>query len=128
MAAHIQHIKSFIFAGVTVNGAGTENDGVSVTERRRSSVTIKTVWAIAGIIIALLALRFVFMLLGTNQNHMFVDIIYTLSTPFTTPFFAIFSYTPKYDVSTFEYSTLAAIIGYALAAWGIARLSSFRRA
>lgn len=84
----------------------------------------KVVWYIAGIIIALLALRIVFLLLAANQGSPFVDLIYGLSGIFAAPFFGIFGYTPAYGQSVLEVSSLVAIAIYALIAWGIAKLAT----
>lgn len=84
----------------------------------------KVVWYIAGIIIALLALRVVFLLLAANQGSPFVDLIYGLSGIFAAPFFGIFGYTPAYGQSVLEISSLVAIAIYALIAWGIAKLAT----
>lgn len=84
----------------------------------------KIVWYIAGIIIALLALRIVFLLLAANQGSPFVDLIYGLSGIFAAPFFGIFGYTPAYGQSVLEISSLVAIAIYALIAWGIAKLAT----
>lgn len=84
----------------------------------------KVVWYIAGIIIALLALRIVFLLLAANQGSPFVDLIYGLSGIFAAPFFGIFGYTPAYGQSVLEISSLVAIAIYALIAWGIAKLAT----
>jgi hypothetical protein len=87
-------------------------------------VFYKIVWYIAGIIIALLALRVVFLLLAANQGSPFVDLIYGLSGIFAAPFFGIFGYTPAYGQSVLEISSLVAIAIYALIAWGIAKLAT----
>lgn len=84
----------------------------------------KVVWYIAGIIIALLALRVVFLLLAANQGSPFVDLVYGLSGIFAAPFFGIFGYTPAYGQVVLEVSSLVAIAIYALIAWGIAKLAT----
>lgn len=84
----------------------------------------KVVWYIAGIIIALLALRVIFLLLAANQGSPFVDLVYGLSGIFAAPFFGIFNYTPAYGQSVLEVSSLVAMVIYALIAWGIAKLAT----
>lgn len=93
-----------------------------------STIMARVVWYIAGVIITLLALRFIFVLLGANQGNGFVHFIYSLSYPFAVPFFGIFGYSIHYGVSRFELSTLVAIAIYALVAWGLARLVTIRQA
>lgn len=87
-----------------------------------SVVAARVVWYIAGVIIALLALRLVLQLLGANEGNAFVDLVYGLSGVFAAPFFGMFNYEPSYGVSYFEVSTFVAILIYALLGWGLARL------
>ena len=91
-------------------------------------VAQRSVWYVTGFIIALLALRMVFQLLGANQGNPFVDLVYGLSGFFAAPFFGMFSYTPSYGVSYFEVSTLVAILIYALIGWGVAKLFTLNSA
>mgnify|MGYP000882133628 CR=1 FL=1 len=72
---------------------------------------------IAGVIIALLALRFIFVLLGANQGNAIVDAVYNLSRPFVEPFFGLFNYTTQFGKAHIEVETLVAIVVYALIAW-----------
>lgn len=97
----------------------------TVTERTAAPTSVvaqRVVWYITGVILALLALRLVLQLLGANEGNGFVDFIYSLSGVFARPFFGMFSYEPSYGVSYFEVSTLVAMVIYALAGWGIAKL------
>jgi len=82
----------------------------------------RIIWFIAGILLILLAFRFVFALLGANPNNGFANFIYTTSHPFVAPFFGLFGYDLRYGVSRFESFTLVAMAVYALIAWGLARL------
>lgn len=95
-----------------------------VDDRRPSKGTFlaRLVWYITGVILALLALRIIFQLLGANEDNGFVSFIYGLSGFFATPFFGMFSYEPSYGVSYFEVSTLVAMVIYALIGYGLARL------
>jgi hypothetical protein len=113
-----------------VRESNTVQDGATV--RRQEVATTRTVgtsviahrviYYIAGFIIALLALRLVLLLLAANQSAPFVDFVYALSGFFAAPFYGIFSYQPSYGQVTFEISTVVAIIVYALAAMGLAKL------
>ena len=95
--------------------ATTQNVGSGVVARR-------VIYYIAGFIIALLVLRLILLLLAANQGAPFVDFVYGLSGFFAWPFYGIFSYQPTYGQSTFEISTVVAIIVYALVATGLAKL------
>lgn len=102
-----------------------ETRTVRATDRADGPLLIhKVVWWIAGVIIALLALRVILLLLAANQGAPFVDFIYGLSGIFAWPFFGIFGYTPSYGQSVLEVSSIFAIVVYALIAWGIAKLAT----
>lgn len=109
------------------------NEQQGNTNIRRQSVTTATkvdagvvarrvVYYLAGVIIALLALRIVLLLLAANQGSAFVDFIYALSGLFAMPFYGIFNYQPTYGQSVFEISSVVAIIIYGLVAVGVAKL------
>lgn len=85
------------------------------------------VWFIAGVLLVLLAFRFVLALLGANSANNFTHFIYTITYPFASPFFGVFGYTIHYGVSEFELSTLVAMVVYALIAFGITKLITIRR-
>lgn len=100
---------------------GQESVVSSETRRPIESVIIGVVYFLFSVIIALLALRFVLLLLGANQEAPFVQFIYAVTAPFMAPFFAVFGRT-QIEGSIFEWSALLAIAIYALIAWGIAAL------
>lgn len=107
-----------------VNGATNVHRQTVATTRQVGVGTLiaRVIYYIAGVIIALLALRIILLLLAANQGSPFVDFIYGLSGFFAWPFYGIFSYQPTYGRSTLEVSSVVAIIVYALAAAGLARL------
>ncbi len=83
------------------------------------------VWLIAGLIIAVLAIRFGLMLAGADPATGFVNLIYGLSAPFRAPFAGIFGQPFTYDgaavTARLEFEDLVAIVVYALLAWGIGK-------
>lgn len=85
-------------------------------------ILARLVWAIASIIIAILAIRFFFILFGANQANGFVNFIYSISYPFAQPFFGVFGYHLHYGISRIEMASIVAIAIYALAAYLIGRL------
>ena len=92
------------------------------------SVVARIIWFIAGIILALLALRFILSLLGANTGNAFSSFIYSTSHPFAAPFFGLFHYNVvSYGISRFEVYTLVAMLVYALLAWGITYLLTINR-
>lgn len=114
------------------------NERVGNTAVQRETVKTRTstpgavnfrrvVWYITGVIVALLALRLILLLLGANNTAAFVGFVYSLSGIFAAPFFGIFNYQPTYGQSTFEVSTVVAIIVYILVGWGIAKLATLSR-
>ena len=86
----------------------------------------RIVYYVGGVIIALIALRFLFLLLGANRGSGFVDFIYDVSSVFVAPFVGIFG-EPTFGVSYVETSSIVAIIIYALIVVGIGRLFTLNR-
>lgn len=86
----------------------------------------RLVWLIAGIINAIIAIRFILLLLGANQSAGFVDFIYSVSSVLVAPFVGIFG-TPTYGHFVFDWSSILAIVVYSLIAWGLARLFTLGR-
>lgn len=87
----------------------------------------RVVWYIAGVLLGLLALRFLLALLGANPSNAFANLIYTISYPFVALFFTLFSYNLRYGVAHFESYTLVAMAVYALIAYAVARLITINR-
>lgn len=113
---------------VTQDG-DTEVRRQTVKESRQSDPRVtasRVVWYIAGVIIALLAVRFVLLLLGANQSAAFVGMVYTLSGIFAWPFYGIFPQ-PTYGVSQFDSASVVAMVVYALVAWGVSKLFTIDR-
>jgi|SRR5665213_1614551 len=124
MSEHIQQVRKVTNGGVTTETTRVDDeDSVApAAQGQQSSIVARIVWYIAGVVLALLAFRFVLVLLGANPANGFTNFIYTISHPFAAPFFGIFGYSLRYGVSRVELSTLVAIAVYALVAYGIARL------
>lgn len=105
-----------------VGGTNVTRESVATTHAVPSSVLAqRIVYYIGGIILSLLALRFILALLGAAQGNGFVDFVYGLSAVFVAPFFGIFG-EPSYGASQLETSTLVAFIVYGLLTVGIAKL------
>jgi hypothetical protein len=85
------------------------------------TVLARVVWFVFGAIEILIAIRFVFTLLGANAEAGFVKLMYTASDVFMAPFNAIFS-TGRVSGATIEWSALVAVAVYALIAWGLVAL------
>lgn len=103
------------------------SDNQAVTTSDSQITAARVVWYIAGILLGMLAIRFLLALLGANPANMFANFIYSISYPFVAPFFSLFSYNYRYGVSQFESYTLVAMAVYALIAYAIARLLTLNR-
>lgn len=79
------------------------------------------IWMILVLIEILLAIRFILRLLGANPEAGFAQFIYGITAAFVAPFAGLFG-TPRFDASVFEFTTLVAMIIYALLAWVIVRV------
>lgn len=106
----------------TTDGAGSRPDAAP-----GSVLAQRVIYYVGGALIVLLALRFVLALLGANRDNPFAAFVFDLSNVFVSPFFGLFSYEPTYGVSTFEPSTVVAIIVYAILTVGIAKLFTLNR-
>lgn len=106
----------------TVTANSTANSGHS------QNVAARLVWFVAGVLLVLLAFRFVLSLLGANTTNSFAELIYNASHPFVAPFFSLFSYQQSFGTAHLEVYTLVAIAVYALVAWGIVKLVTLNRA
>src|SRR5687767_4620047 len=86
----------------------------------------QVVWYLFRAHETLLLFRFILKLLAANPNAGFTQIIYGLTYPFMYPFIAVFSNTRVLS-STFEWTTLLAMLVYWIAAWAIIRLFTMGR-
>ena len=102
----------------------TTTDGTSTSGQ---GLAARIIWYIAGVLLALLAFRFVLALLGANPNNGFANFIYSVSHPFVAPFFSLFGYNLRYGVSRFETFTLVAVAVYAIVAYGLAQLVTINK-
>lgn len=87
---------------------------------------IQAVYYLEGLLLALLALRFVLRLLGSSTASSFVNFIYMITYPFIAPFFGMFRSQIGYGAARLEFETLVAIAAYAILTYliiGLIRLS-----
>jgi hypothetical protein len=83
----------------------------------------RVVYFVLGVLEVIMGLRFIFRLLGANQDSSFALFLYNLSYVFVSPFNGIFNDQTIGHSSVFEVSTLVAMLVYALIAWGLVSLS-----
>ncbi len=69
-----------------------------------------------SIIIAIVAFRFIFRLIGANASNSIVSWVYSASQPLVSPFFGIFGHDVNVATGRFELDTLIALIVYAVVA------------
>jgi hypothetical protein len=79
------------------------------------------IWLVLVILEVVIGLRFIFKLIGVNGANAFASFIYNLSGFFVAPF-ASLTGAPAAAGMVFEFSTLIAMIVYALIGWGLERL------
>lgn len=101
---------------------------VDETHASGATVAERIIWFLAGVLLVLLAFRFVLTLLGANPNNEFANFIYQTSYPFVAPFFNLFGYNLQYGVAKVEIYTLVAMAVYAVIAWGLTSLVTIGRA
>ena len=101
---------------------------VTAVDEHPQNVLDRVIWFVAGVILILLAFRFVLSLLGANTTNGFANFIYTTSHPFVAPFFSLFKYNNiNYGVSRFEVYTLFAMLVYTAVAWLLTTLVDVSR-
>lgn len=81
----------------------------------------QAIWLLLALSEGLLAIRFVLRLLGANPVAGFAQLIYGVTAPLVAPFTGLFG-TPRFEGSAFEFTTLVAMIVYALLAWVIVKV------
>lgn len=78
----------------------------------------RVIYFLLGVLEVIMALRFIFKLLGANAGNGFVSFLYNLSYVFVAPFNSMFT-NPSVGRIVFEITTLIAMLIYALVAWGL---------
>lgn len=82
----------------------------------------QVIYVILGIIIALIIIRVVLKALAANAGAAFTSFVYGITDPLVAPFQGIFATPTSSRGSVFEFSSIVAIVVYALVAWAIVRL------
>jgi len=104
------------------------DDSTVVAPNYGINIISRIIWFVAGVILLLLAFRFVLALLGANTTNSFAQFIYNTSHPFVAPFFNLFNYNNiQYGSSRFEIYTLVAMAVYAAIAWVLSALANIGR-
>lgn len=99
-----------------------------IAEREHSkNVVGRIIHYLTSALLALLALRFVFALLGANPENGLASFVYAVTLPLVSPFFDLFGYNFTAGANRFESYTLVAMAIYALVGYGLARLATLTR-
>lgn len=79
------------------------------------------IWTVFALVEGLIGIRFILRLLGANPDAGFAQVIYGITAPLVAPFVGLFG-TPRFEGSAFEFTSLVAIVVYALLGWVIVRI------
>lgn len=82
----------------------------------------QVIYVILGIIIALIVIRVILKALAANPGAGFTSFVYGITNPLVAPFQGIFATPTASTGSVFEFSSVVAIVVYALVAWAIVSL------
>jgi uncharacterized protein YggT (Ycf19 family) len=82
------------------------------------------VYVVLGIGVGLIIIRVILKALAANTGADFTRFIYGITDPLVAPFQGIFATRQAGTGSVFEFSSVVAIVVYALAAWAIVRLAA----
>jgi hypothetical protein len=85
----------------------------------------RIVWLITAVVDVVLAMRFIFMLLGASTQAAFASLLYGVTFPLVAPFEGMFS-TPSRGGSVFEPASLVAIVVYTLIGWVVVAVIRIR--
>jgi uncharacterized membrane protein len=86
-----------------------------------SARAAQVIYVVFGVLEALIAFRVVLKLLAANPDAGFSSLVYTITQPFVLPFQDVFP-TPVSHNSVFEFSSVLAMLVYALVGWAIVLL------
>jgi uncharacterized protein YggT (Ycf19 family) len=82
------------------------------------------VYVVLGIGVGLIIIRVLLKALAANTGAAFTGFVYGITDPLVAPFQGIFATRQAGTGSVFEFSSVVAIVVYALAAWAIVRLAA----
>ncbi len=115
------------YAGAPVGQVERREEVYNDTAQRRGAMrywAVATIYFLLSVLEIVLILRFAFRLLGANTGNGFVSGLYAFSHVFVAPFTGIFGDPALLNTAhVFEFSTLIAMLIYALVAWALIALS-----
>ena len=98
-----------------------------VVQKDAASPAFSVAWAIyvvLGIGVGLILIRVILKALAANTGAGFTRFVYGITDPLVAPFQGIFTAQHAGAGSVFEFSSVVAIVVYALVAWAIVRLAA----
>ncbi len=120
--AQSQHESYMDHMGNRVENRSVVFEDENLLRTNRYVLIKRIVYYVLAVLEIILALRFLFRLFGASESSGFITFLYGLTHPFVGPFNGIFN-DQAVGRSVFEFSTIVAMIVYALIAWGIVSLS-----
>ena len=91
--------------------------------RRASSFKlVQAIYLVFGVIVGLIAIRFVLRALGASSDAGFAQFIYGITAPLIAPFTGLFG-NPQAGGSVLELHSMVAFVVYVLLAWLLAKLA-----
>ncbi|MBW6474603.1 MAG: YggT family protein [Anaerolineaceae bacterium] len=99
----------------------TTHEDPSKKGRNTTFKLTQVIWLLLGFLESVLALRFLFKLIGVNPANSFATLLYGFTNLFVAPF-ANLTGTPSAEGMVFEFTTLIAMLVYALVFYGLERL------
>jgi uncharacterized protein YggT (Ycf19 family) len=105
---------------VTKETVNPEQPG-NLQKKKTIFKTYQVIWYILGVVEVLLAFRIVLKILAANPGNSIISFIYSISDPLALPFATIFGVTITKN-TVVEWSTILAMVIYAVVAFGIVQL------
>jgi uncharacterized protein YggT (Ycf19 family) len=102
---------------IIVRSDNTDN----IVESRATYTASSIIYYLLNAVEVILAARFLLRLLGANIATPFVNFVYAISAPFVAPFRGMFA-NATFDTGVVEWTTIVALLIYAILAYAIVEL------
>jgi hypothetical protein len=99
----------------------TTHEDTGIKSRNTTFKVTQVIWLLLGILETALALRFLFKLIGVNPANAFASLLYGFTNLFVAPF-ASLTGAPAAEGMVFEFTTLIAMLVYALIFYVLERI------
>lgn len=105
---------------MTYQQVSTTQKDTGAGQRRFTFQASQVIWLLLGLLEAAFALRFMLKLLGANPANPFAMLLYNFTGVFLVPFVGLTA-TPAVAGVVFEFTTVIAMVVYALLGWLLER-------